>query len=142
MRNANVMESLIWPLTKIESPEVSLHNLCVTTLELMRDEPTLVRLLYFTGLELERERKSVYTAHIEPILRALLIRLRSWIETGEIRSVDPETTAVAILGILLSQLQLEELMNPQHLSKKSIEKLASEYTDIFLGGLRPAVLTK
>ena len=142
MRNANVAESLIWPLTKIASPEESLRKFCVATLELMRDEPTLARLLYFTGLELEQERKSVYMAHIKPILTALLIRLRSWIETGEIRDVDPETTAGAILGMLLSQLQLEELMNPPHLSKKSIEKLASEYTDMFLGGIRPVVLTR
>jgi AcrR family transcriptional regulator len=142
MRKANVADSLIASLADIASPEESLHSFCVAALEVMRAEPTLARLLYFTGLELEQERKSVYTAHIKPILTALLIRLRSWIETGEIRCVDPETAAVAILGMLLSQLQLTELVNPPHLAKKSIQKLASEYTDIVLGGIRPTVLMK
>lgn len=142
MRNVSVVETLILPLAKIGSPQESLHEFCNATLELVRREPTLARLLYFTGLELEQERKTVYTLHIKPIITALLIRLCSWMETGEIRCVDPDTTATAILGMLLSQLQLEVLMSPADLCQKSIPKLAAEYTDICLSGIRPTVLMK
>jgi hypothetical protein len=93
--------------------------------------------LYFAGLELEQhERKTLYVSHLQPVVAALAIRLRSWIDSGEIRRVDPETAVIGILGVLLSQLQLRELVGPVSAPDNPIEKLSSEYTDLCLCGLQ------
>lgn len=137
MRNANVATLLVQPLTKLGGPKEHLVKFCRAALELLNDEPTLARLLYFTGLELEpSERKAIFSNHMKPVLTALLFRLRAWITSGEIRQVDPETAAMGILGVVLSQVQLTELMGLGIASPKSIERLSSEYADLCMRGLR------
>lgn len=137
MRNANVAALLIGPLTKLGSPQELLVKFCWAALELLHKEPTLARLLYFTGLELEpSERRAIFSNHMNPVLTALLVRVRSWIASGEIRQMDPETAAVGILGVVLSQVQLTELLVPEIASAKSIEQLSSEYAELCMRGLQ------
>ena len=137
MRNVSVTESLVYPLTRIGPPKEQLEEFCAAALELLIQEPSLARLLYFTGLELDpSERKTIFTNHMKPVITALLARLRSWIASGEIRQVDPETAAIGILGVLLSQVQLHELIGPVMVHNKSIKELVSEYAELCLRGLQ------
>jgi len=137
MRQASVAEILVQPLTKIGPPRQQLGEFCAAALELLTQEPTLARLLYFTGLEMDAsERKIIFSNHMKPVITALLVRLRAWMATGEIRPVDPETAAIGILGVLLSRAQLHELIGPVFAPHKSIQELSSEYTELCLRGLQ------
>ncbi len=137
MRTANVAEILVQPLAKPGTPDGQLGNFCKTALQLLHKEPTLARLLYFSGLELDpTERRAIFSNHMKPVLTALVIRLRSWIASGEIRRLDPETAAIGIMGVVLSQVQLSELIRPALASAKSIEELSAEYADLCMRGLQ------
>ncbi|MGE5112457.1 MAG: TetR/AcrR family transcriptional regulator, partial [Acidobacteriaceae bacterium] len=53
LRNANVSQVLIHPLTKTGVPKNQLEHFLVTALRLLEGEPKLARLLYFASLELD-----------------------------------------------------------------------------------------
>ncbi|HEU5408472.1 MAG TPA: hypothetical protein VFU48_11940 [Nitrospira sp.] len=108
----------------------------MTALLLLEGEPNLARLLYFASLELSPyERRAIYDNHIKPVVTALLIRLRAWMQIGDIRQMDPETAALGILGTLLLQLQFQ-LLDPTLGKEKAFERRSAECIDLCLRGFQ------
>lgn len=135
LRNIDAAKALVQALACVNEPGDLLQTLSTALHEIMQREPSLARLLYFTGLELQHERQHIFKAHVKPVLVALSVRLRSWIHDGKVRAIDSETTAIAILGVLLSRLHLRELFGPVTSEEKSVTDLAAEYSKFCLSGL-------
>jgi AcrR family transcriptional regulator len=139
LRNTHLKEMLLESLAGAEAPRACLQHLCISMLQLVQAEPSLGRLLYFTGLELEGGRALVYRLYLEPVLDALSARIQGWIKTGSLRAVDPESTAFSIVSILFSQFQALWIFPGIGSAHRKPLEVAEEYSSLLLDGLTPGV---
>jgi AcrR family transcriptional regulator len=102
---------------------------------LLREEKDLARLLHFTFLELDTEKRQLWDGLLRPLFDTVNSRLRTWISKGELRDVDPETATRALLGHAISQ-HLAGTIDDLNCTLPT-EKRAAEHADISLFGLLP-----
>jgi hypothetical protein len=101
------------------------------------DDPMLPRLVNFTFLELDEERKLMYQLHFRSQYALLVKRMADWIECGAMRAVDPNKAAMTLVGILLAECHLKNGAISQSLTSETAGARAAEYADICLAGLVP-----
>jgi len=113
-----------------------LRNMAISILESLDRDPDLSRLIYFTVLELEKEKGRVYEAHLKPLLMLLQEQIRKWISRGWVREVDPEAAVLSIAGILMSHCNLYRILGARPAKLRSNEEIATECANICFDGLR------
>jgi AcrR family transcriptional regulator len=118
------------------APREMLRNIAISILESLDKDPDLSRLIYFTVLELERERGRVYEAHLKPLLILLQEQVCAWIRRGWVREIDPETAALSIAGILISHSNFYTMLGARPTKLRSREEIATECANICFDGLR------
>lgn len=104
-------------------------------LRLLREDNDLARLLHFTFLELDGEKRLLWQGLLRPLLDSIVSRLRIWISDGQVRNVDPETATRALLGYAITQHLVGTLDDLNR--TLPVEKRAAEHADISLFGLLP-----
>lgn len=134
LRGSELFAQLLDVFQRIRTPNDVVRGLGETIIEVMQRDPAIVRLMYFTVLELEDEKRLLVQMHLKPFLKELTGRILSWIQSGEIRAVDPESAANSILGALLSHAITRGLLDSG--SDNSSERIAAEYADICMRGLQ------
>lgn len=139
--NSGLVDHVLEALQTACTPSLFMETLGAKIVEGLEQDPALGRLLYFTVLELESEKKLLFKVHLKPLMQVLVARIESWIEQGEVRPVDPESAAVAIIGIVLSHYSLHQLFEFKPQRVLSPQELASQYADICVTGLTPTVVT-
>jgi AcrR family transcriptional regulator len=102
---------------------------------LLREDNDLARLVHFTFLELDIEKRLLWNGLLRPLLDTVSSKLQIWISDGQMRNVDPETATRALLGHAISQHLVGTLDDLDR--TLPVEKRASEDADISLFGLLP-----
>ncbi len=116
-------------------PREMLEQLGENVLGVLLRDHSLGRLIYFAVLELPEEKKRLYEGHLKPLLDGLTDQIRVWVKTGEIRAVDPHSAALAIIGMLWSPYNLQELFGMQFPNQESVKQMAGEFAELCLRGL-------
>lgn len=116
-------------------PREMLERLGERVLGLLLTDHSLGRLIYFAVLELPEERKRLYEGHLKPLLAGLTKQIQSWVQAGEVRAVDPHSAALAIIGMLWSPYNLQELLGMEKPRKESVKQMAGEFAELCLRGL-------
>ena len=116
-------------------PKDMLEQLGESVLGVLLTDHSLGRLIYFAVLELPEEKKRLYEGHVKPLLDKLTAQIGVWVNSGEIRAVDPHSAALAIIGMLWSPYNLHELFGMQFSSQESVKQLAGEFAELCLRGL-------
>jgi AcrR family transcriptional regulator len=116
-------------------PREMLEQLGESVLGVLLTDHSLGRLIYFAVLELPEEKKRLYEVHLKPLLDKLTAQVSVWVRDGEIRTVDPHSAALAIVGMLWSPYNLQELLGMQFSSQESVKQLACEFAELCLRGL-------
>lgn len=129
--NQVVMDGLATP----GRPRDMLEQLGESVLGILLTDHSMGRLIYFAVLELPEEKKRLYEGHLKPLLDGLTSQLSEWVRSGEIRTVDPHSAALAIIGMLWSPYNLQELFGMQFSSRESVKQLAVEFAELCLRGL-------
>jgi AcrR family transcriptional regulator len=132
---SNLVTNLIESIKGDSSPGNFIESVSAKVVQGFRKDPALARLLYFTVLELENERERLLKEHLKPLIEALIGRIEAWVEVGEIRQVNSNTIAAAIIGVVFSQFTLEEFFGFEPSVPLSAQQLAAQYAEFCLSGL-------
>jgi AcrR family transcriptional regulator len=110
------------------------QRLALEISHILNANPMLARLIHFTVLELERERISMVKFHFQPMFAKIVDRIRAWSQSGMIRDVDSTNASWAVVGVLLAQISLRELLGEMGAARPPKE-VAIELADFCLDGL-------
>jgi AcrR family transcriptional regulator len=133
--SSNLIAHLVESIPNESTPENFIESVSAQVLRGFRKDPSLARLLYFTVLELEDERRLLLQVHLKPLIQSFIGRIQSWVEFGKIRRVNSDTAAAAIIGVIFSQFTLEEFFGFQPASSLSAQQLATQCAEFCLSGL-------
>jgi len=122
-------------LNETGHPREMLERLGERVLAVFLNDHSLGRLIYFAVLELPEEKKRLYEGHLKPLMDGLTSLIQSWVRSGEIRNVDPHSAALAIVAMLWSPYNLQELLGMELPSQDSVKQLASEFAELCVRGL-------
>lgn len=94
-------------------------------------DPGLLRLFYFTTLELDTQKRALFEVHVKPLWDALITRIKLWIHEGALPGVDPEILALTLTGGLLPKWQLYTLSD-EHLDDSTQSALCAHLIDFLI----------
>ena len=135
VRTSTFNQVVVEGLANPGRPKDMLEQLGESVLGVLLTDHSLGRLIYFAVLELPEEKKKLYEGHVKPLLDKLTAQIGIWVRSGEIRNVDPHSAALAIIGMLWSPYNLQELFGMQVSSRESVKQLAGEFAELCLRGL-------
>lgn len=135
LRSSTFNESVQSSLQHSGPPRDMLEQLGESVLQVLLTDRSLGRLVYFAVLELPEEKKRLYEGLLKPLLDGLTAQITGWVKAGEIRSVDPHSAALAIIGMLWSPYNLQELYGMRFSNQESVKLLAGEFAELCLRGL-------
>jgi AcrR family transcriptional regulator len=111
-------------------------------LEFHRNDKAFMRLLLFSALEGHELSKIFFHSTVQRVRRKLLRYIRQRIAAGAYRNIDPAVAARAFTGMLLYQVQVQNVFQTDDL-RLSNRLLADRFVEMFLCGLRkPNAQTK
>jgi AcrR family transcriptional regulator len=135
VRSSTFNKVVLESLSHSGHPREMLEELGERFLGVLLTDHSLGRLLYFAVLELPEEKKRLYEGHLKPLLDGLTAQIRFWVQSGEVRAVDPHSAALAIIGMLWSPYNLQELFGMRFPNQESVKQLAVEFAELCLRGL-------
>jgi AcrR family transcriptional regulator len=71
------------------------------------DNAGIIRMLYFAALELNTEKRVLYSIHLKPLWNALLTRIRIWMHEGSLPAGDPALIALLIAAGILPACEMK-----------------------------------
>jgi len=119
-------------------PQEFLNRVASESILRLSREPALSRLLYFTALELDNEKKMLFRVYVKPLMQLLTSRIDLWIKSGETRAVNPESVAIVLVGAIFSCCNLHDLFGFTSARPISPQELADECAEICVAGIVPA----
>ncbi len=105
-------------------------------------QPELMRLLYFTALELGAASERICKNELQPIFGAISDYLQRSIDRAALRPVDPLMTTVAFTTTVAAHQALHSLIRGAALPYASAEEAVSAYSEFWLGALVPDGILK
>jgi AcrR family transcriptional regulator len=115
-----------------------LRTLAREMIERIREDPTLMRLTFFSALEGHALSEIMFRSRVQQLDDFLSRYIAKRIAAGAFRSVDPLQAAWNFIGMVAYHLQLRELFGqkaPRHLTT---ERAVEEMVALFLHGVRRA----
>jgi AcrR family transcriptional regulator len=135
VRSSTFNQVALEGLSQHGRPRDLLEQLGERVLGVLLTDHSLGRLIYFAVLELPEEKKRLYEGHLKPLLDGLTAQIGWWVQAGEIRTVDPRSAALAIIGMLWSPYNLQELFGMERPNQESVKQIAEEFAELCLRGL-------
>jgi AcrR family transcriptional regulator len=135
VRSSNLISLLQNAVQSSKNPADLVLSTSTCVLRLLRDDRDLSRLLHFTFLELDSEKRRLWSGVLRPLLNTVDSRIRIWISDGEMRDVDPQAATRALIGHAISQHLAGTLDDLDR--TPSSEDRAADQTEISLFGLLP-----
>jgi AcrR family transcriptional regulator len=135
VRSTTFNQQALESLGRSGRPRDMLEQLGERVLGVLLRDHSLGRLIYFAVLELPEEKKRLYEGHLKPLLDGLTAQIDAWVKAGEIRAVDPHSAALAIIGMLWSPYNLQELFGMEIPKQESVKQMAGEFAELCLRGL-------
>ena len=105
--------------------------------DLAGHDPTLLRLLHFSGLEGHELSTLFFECVASGVHGMVTDRIAQRIKEGALRNTDPRMVARAFIGMIAHQLLARELF-PQVVPALGREEMAAAFTDIRLHGIKTA----
>jgi AcrR family transcriptional regulator len=136
LRSSNIFGNVLEIVCGAQAPADLFRKLGESIIDAIEHDPTIARLLFLAIMEFGPEQTLLIRTHIRPFINALHVRIEAWIESGEIRPINPETGATAIVGMLVTHCAMRSLLGMTPGSPRSPKHFAAEYTDICMLGLR------
>ncbi len=135
LQSSTFNESVANSFGRTGRPRDTLQRLGESVLKVLLTDRSLGRLVYFAVLELPEEKKRLYEELLKPLLDGLTEQIKAWVNAGEIRTVDPHSASLAIIGMLWSPYNLQELYGMRFSNQESVKLLANEFVELCLRGL-------
>jgi TetR/AcrR family transcriptional regulator len=116
--------------------EAVFRGLALGVLERGARDPEFVRLLFFTALESHVLAMPLFTAHIGPLRQFVTDYVRTRIEEGAFRAIDPVLGARAFLGMIRDYLNVRIVHGQTEVYPQPVEEVVATFVDLFLTGIR------
>jgi AcrR family transcriptional regulator len=100
------------------------------------EDPTLMRLLMFSGLEAHELSERFFETYIAEYYATLASYIRRRIREGTFRKVDPLLAARAFLGMVSNHFLMQELFGAERYQRFDIKTVSEILTDIWLKGMK------
>lgn len=135
LRSSGLIEAVTEILKEEQEPASLVQQLSKQVMTTLSSDQSLGRLMHFSVLELDSEKRKLFEIHLRPSLEKLSQRISNWIREGRMRAVDPQLAALAIFGSLLSNYDLQELLDANAKTGRSLEELSRDFADLCVLGL-------
>lgn len=109
--------------------------LAIEILETHKEDPTLMRLLYYSALEGHQLAKSFFETTAVKARERIATYINQRIEDGAFRKVNPVLTARSFFSLIHNRAVVRELFQDSQLLKISSKETALELTNLFLHGI-------
>jgi AcrR family transcriptional regulator len=110
-------------------------TIAIEILDLHREDPTLLRLLYYSALEGHELSKMFFNTTVRIANERISEYVKQRIEDGLFREVDPISATRAFFSLVAHRAVVRELFQDDELRKRSSREAAEEITDLLLNGL-------
>lgn len=134
LRSPSLVESLA-ELAEQRDDVGVLRGIARAVLESGTRDPDFVRLMFFTGLESQALATPLYVGRIEPVRAFVASYVRTRIEEGAFRAVDPMLGARAFLGMLWDYLNVRVVHGQADVYPQPIDDVVETFVDLFLSGI-------
>jgi AcrR family transcriptional regulator len=134
LREAYLRERFSLAISRAVDPADLIQELASEVRQIRQSNPNLERLIYFTALELDAERKLLFRLYLAPLFAMLVDRIREWIHKKLVRPVHPKMAASAIVGMLFAQCNLTNLLDGEERVQLFVDTEA-EYASYCTEGL-------
>jgi AcrR family transcriptional regulator len=124
-------------LANDDDPEKVLSMVFEFLVGIMLRQPELMRLLYFSMLELGSGSDRVYRKQLRPVFGAITGYLERCVERGVIRKVDPFVTALGFVGTVMAHQSMYEMLTGTELPYRTMDDAISAYSEFWLNALAP-----
>jgi AcrR family transcriptional regulator len=100
------------------------------------EDPSFMRLMFYSALEGHRLSQMVYETHAAEMFRYLARYISQRIKEGAFRPINPRVAVRAFVGMAVHHALVRELFDPQQkLLALSDRRAAATFADIFLNGI-------
>ncbi len=127
-------------LARDEDPYVVLPKICDFVVQLVLQQPQMMRLLYFAALELPGS-EHVYREHLGPVFDAISGYLARCADRGVLQKVDASVTTLGLFGTAVAHATLYELFTGRALPFANTQDAALAYSDFWEKALLNPVQT-
>jgi len=110
-------------------------NLAETMLRRREKDPSLMRLLLFSGLENHRLSQRFFETYIVDYYEILGEHIRKRIAAGEFREINPQIAARGLLGMLVYHSMVQDIFGANRFQTFDLHDVAEDLTDIWLRGM-------
>lgn len=117
------------------APEVFLPRIMNVLVDTATFSPELVRLVAIAVLEVHGKAEDVCRQHMTPLFAMITGYLRSNIEAGTIRNLNPAIMTIGMALSVLAQPEMSKLIEGCHLSRLDLRQAVDTYTEFWLGAL-------
>jgi AcrR family transcriptional regulator len=113
-------------------------SIAFALLERNTKDSTLPRLLMFSALERHELSYRFFRTYIAENYELVAQHIRRRIREGRFRAVDPLLAARGFVGMVFYHFMIQELYGAKRYQKFDLRRVADEFTDIWLAGMRTA----
>ena len=110
-------------------------NLAETMLRRREKDPSLMRLLLFSGLENHRLSHRFFQTYVSDYYDKLGDFIQKRIAAGEFREVNPHLAARGFLGMLVYHSMVQDIFGGSRFQTFDLHDVAQQLTDIWLKGM-------
>jgi AcrR family transcriptional regulator len=114
------------------------RGIATAVLEAGTADPDFIRLMFFTGLESPTHSTRLYLGRVEPVRTFVTTYVRSRIEDGAFRRIDPMLGARAFLGMIWDYLNVRVVHGQTDVYPQPLDEVVDTFVDLFLAGVRAA----
>lgn len=105
-------------------------------LTIMRDDPALIRLLLYSGLEENEVSDLFFEHHFQRTITFLSDYIADRMEEGAFRDGDSELIALSFLGMICKRVQTREIFDVPVAEHVGDEAAVEQHVDLILNGLQ------
>ena len=99
-------------------------------------DPEFVRLLFYTALESHELAAPLFASRVEPLREFVTDYVRTRIEEGAFRPIDPLLGARAFLGMIRDYLNVRVVHGESATYPQPLGEVVTTFVDLFLAGVR------
>lgn len=110
-------------------------TLAETMLRRREKDPSLMRLLLFSGLENHRLSQRFFQTYVSDYYEKLGEFIQHRVEAGEFRKVNPQLAARGFLGMLVYHSMVQDIFGGSRFQSFDLHVVAENLTDIWLRGI-------
>jgi AcrR family transcriptional regulator len=129
------LQGLMEILDSGEDLRTTFVTLAESMLRRREKDPSLMRLLLFSGLENHRLSQRFFQTYISDYYEKLGEFIQKRVSAGEFRKVNPQLAARGLLGMLVYHSMVQDIFGGSRFQSFDLHEVAENLTDIWLRGM-------